>query len=57
VALRTVAKDGHFFVFDDVHIAIAIVINAHLGAPLWVDGGRIGNFRVICVHCLTKFAV
>ena len=30
VTLGTVAQDGHFFVFDQVNVAIAIVINAHL---------------------------
>ena len=34
VALRAIAKDGDFLVFDEVHIAIAIVINAHSHSPL-----------------------
>jgi hypothetical protein len=29
VALRTIAEDGDFLVLDDVHIAVAIVVNAH----------------------------
>jgi hypothetical protein len=36
VALRTVAQDGHFLVFDQVNVAIAIVVNAHVGAPFVV---------------------
>jgi hypothetical protein len=33
MALAAIAKNGHLFVFDDVHIAVTIVINAHSGAP------------------------
>ncbi len=30
VALRAVTKDGYLFVFDQVDVAIAVVINAHV---------------------------
>jgi hypothetical protein len=30
VALAAVTQDGYFFVFDQINIAIAIVVNAHI---------------------------
>ncbi len=38
MALAAIAKDGDFLVLDQVHIAIAIIINAHLS--LSSDGGN-----------------
>ena len=39
VALGAIAEDGDFFVFDEVNIAITIIINAHRGSPLsWFLG-------------------
>ncbi|EKD61954.1 MAG: hypothetical protein ACD_54C00008G0001 [uncultured bacterium] len=46
VALAAVAENGDLFVLDDVHIAVTIVINAHLGAPSLVDGRSIEIFAV-----------
>ena len=38
VALATVAEDGNLLVLDQVHIAIAVVINAHFHSPMLVSG-------------------
>ena len=33
MALRAVAKNGHFHVLDQIHIAVAIIINTHFISP------------------------
>jgi hypothetical protein len=49
VALGAVAKDGDFLVLDQVHIAVAVVVNAH-GVLHLVDGGKIGISAQFPVH-------
>jgi hypothetical protein len=36
VALRAIAEDGDFFVFDEVNVTVTVVINAHFGGPFEV---------------------
>jgi hypothetical protein len=45
VALGAVAEDGDLLVLDQVHIAVAVVVNAH-GVSFAVDGVTIGIFRL-----------
>ena len=40
VALGAVAQDGDFHVLDQVHIAIAIIINAHVSLLCGFESGR-----------------
>jgi hypothetical protein len=56
MALAAIAEDSDFFVLDQVHIAIAIIIDAH-GVPPLMSGGRIRTLKKIAVQNLNDLQI
>ena len=48
VALRAIAKNGHFGVFNQIDIAIAVIVNAH---------GFVPCFRCEVINCVFKIEI